>query len=174
MTLLPKNLDYKKLSRRFYSGDRYVCFGWAAASFQGSLILKSRLLRKKRLSLPKYKPGSWLQKDYSLSISVRARTEPNRVVDVSAEVSGTVVSLPVERGELVETGDIICELSEEDRPELVEQARTALNRAQLDYEGAQRLQNWWLSVSLRNCSGRSRFGKRKGYLQACSVKSSKH
>ncbi len=50
-----------------------------------------------------------------------------------------MVSLPLEKGALVAAGDLLCELAAEDRVERSEQAKAALVKAQLDYDGAQRL-----------------------------------
>ena len=77
--------------------------------------------------------------EYRPLISVRARTEANRSLELSAEISGKVIALPIAEGSLVEAGDVICELGLEDRQLLVQQAESALAQANLDYEGALRL-----------------------------------
>jgi len=79
--------------------------------------------------------------DYALAVKLRARTEPNRAVDVKAEVMGRVIGLPVEKGDIVALGDVICELSSEDRAERVEQFNAVLGKARLDYDGALRLKS---------------------------------
>lgn len=79
--------------------------------------------------------------DIPLSVSVLARTEPFRSVDVKAEIGGTVAELPVEKGEYVESGDLLCQLESEDRPEILQQAKAALEKAEIDYEGALRLRS---------------------------------
>ncbi len=79
--------------------------------------------------------------DYPVTLSLRARTEPNRAVEVKAEIVGRVIALPVEKGGLVNTGDVICELAAEDRIEMLDQAKAVLTKAQLDYDGALRLKS---------------------------------
>lgn len=72
-------------------------------------------------------------------LTVRARTEPDRQVSLRAETAGRVTALPVAEGALVQTGDVICELAEEDRPLKLAEAEANLKKAQIDYDGAQRL-----------------------------------
>ena len=79
--------------------------------------------------------------DYALVVKLRARTEPNRAVDLKAEIVGRVIGLPVEKGDVVALGDVICELSSEDRAERVEQFNAVLEKARLDYDGALRLKS---------------------------------
>ncbi|AFU98862.1 efflux RND transporter periplasmic adaptor subunit [Simiduia agarivorans] len=78
---------------------------------------------------------------YQRQLRVRARTEPNRAVDVRAETSGRVVALPVAEGASVRKGDLICELAEEDRALKVQEAEVNLRKAQIDFDGSQRLKS---------------------------------
>lgn len=75
-----------------------------------------------------------------LIVTIRSRTEPNRMVELKAKVGGTVTALPVKKGDYVNAGDVICELDVEDRKEILEQAKASLEKAEIDYEGAQRLE----------------------------------
>lgn len=77
--------------------------------------------------------------DYQPSLSIRARTEPNRSVQIRAESIGRVVALPVQEGALVHTGDVVCELAEEDRVLRLEEAKVNLRKAQIDFDGSQRM-----------------------------------
>lgn len=77
--------------------------------------------------------------DYVPVVQVRARTEATRAVELKAEVSGRVTALPVAEGDAVKQGDTICELALEDRALRVGEARSTLNQAQLEYDGALRL-----------------------------------
>ena len=67
------------------------------------------------------------------------KTQAKRIVQVKAEASGRVVALPVEKGAVVEEGDILCELSMEDRYVKFEKAKAALRHAKLEHEGALKL-----------------------------------
>ncbi|BFM10461.1 multidrug efflux RND transporter periplasmic adaptor subunit VmeJ [Simiduia litorea] len=76
---------------------------------------------------------------YSPSLIIRARTEPNRAVQLKAEVSGRVEALPIKEGASVKQGDVICRLAEEDRALKVQEAEVNLRKAQIDFDGSQRL-----------------------------------
>jgi multidrug efflux system membrane fusion protein len=72
-------------------------------------------------------------------VVLRGRTESKRAVDVKAEVAGRVVSRPVERGALVATGDLLCQLAVDDREASVAQAQAAFEEAEIEHEGSLRL-----------------------------------
>lgn len=78
---------------------------------------------------------------YTRRALVNAHTEANRSVRLRAEQDGAIVALPVAEGRAVREGDVICEIDAEDRPEQLERARAALHKAELDYEGSQRLKS---------------------------------
>lgn len=79
--------------------------------------------------------------DYAPEVQVRARTEATRAVELKAEVSGRVVLLPVAEGDVVKQGDTICELAVEDRALRVNEARSTVKQAQLEYDGSLRLKS---------------------------------
>lgn len=70
---------------------------------------------------------------------VRGRTEAKHIVDIKAETSGRVIAVPVEKGQRVQAGEVLCRLSDDSRHEQLSQARAAYDKAAFDYEGAQRL-----------------------------------
>jgi multidrug efflux system membrane fusion protein len=74
-------------------------------------------------------------------VRVSARTEAKRSVDVRAEIAGRVVALPVEKGHRVEQGTLLCQLAVEDRKLRVQQNKSLVDRAQLEYDGALRLKS---------------------------------
>src|SRR6476646_970716 len=73
------------------------------------------------------------------AVPLRGRTENKRTVVVKAETGGTVVARPVERGQRVETGQVLCRISTEDREAKLEEGRQALNQARIEYEGSVKL-----------------------------------
>ena len=73
-------------------------------------------------------------------VRVRGRTENKRTVQVRAELTGTLVERPVERGTRVAAGDLLCRISLEDREASVLEAKEALNQARLEHEGGLELQ----------------------------------
>ena len=72
-------------------------------------------------------------------VTVRGKTEAKRTVDVRVELGGRITDRPIERGDVVAAGDVLCTLSTEDREVAVTEATAALDQARIDYEGALRL-----------------------------------
>jgi multidrug efflux system membrane fusion protein len=70
---------------------------------------------------------------------IRGRTEAKRVVDIKAEIGGRVVAVPVEKGQQVKAGDVLCQLAEDSHREQLSQAQAAFDKANIDYDGAMRL-----------------------------------
>ena len=69
-------------------------------------------------------------------VVLRGKTENKRTVNVKAETTGRIVDRPVERGSTVEEGDLLCQISMEDRYAALVESREAVKRARLDYQGA--------------------------------------
>ncbi|AQQ68666.1 efflux transporter periplasmic adaptor subunit [Microbulbifer agarilyticus] len=76
---------------------------------------------------------------YTTRVVVNSRSEANRSVQLRAELDGAVAGLPVDEGQYVAKGDVICEIAAEDRPEKLTRARASLKKAELDFAGAQKL-----------------------------------
>jgi multidrug efflux system membrane fusion protein len=84
--------------------------------------------------------ASWSQRQqYRPQLSLRAKTEANRAVDVKAQISGRIISVPVTEGSQVVSGDILCKIDAEDRNLRIQHAKAALAQAEIEYNGAQRL-----------------------------------
>lgn len=73
-------------------------------------------------------------------VVIRGRTQVNRSVIVRAETEGRVTSLPVQRGDRVNKGDVLCQLETNTRQARIDEAEQAMLRARLEYEGALELQ----------------------------------
>lgn len=72
---------------------------------------------------------------------VRGRTEADRSVIVRAETSGRVVELPVERGDRVEAGALLCRIAVDTREARLEEMRQAVTQARIEFEGASKLRD---------------------------------
>lgn len=79
---------------------------------------------------------------------LRGRTESKRMVQVKAEISGKVISRPVERGTRVARGDLLCELAVDDREVAVDEAQAALENAVLEYDGSLKLKEQGLQSEI--------------------------
>lgn len=72
-------------------------------------------------------------------LAVRGRTAANTVVSVRAETGGVVEARPVEKGQAVKVGDLLCVIEKGVRSTTVEQARSNLTQTQEDYDANVRL-----------------------------------
>lgn len=73
---------------------------------------------------------------YIDEITIRGRTEAMRHVAVKSETDGRVVETPVDRGEVVETGDVICRLAPDDRLARLAEAKALAAQRDLEYKAA--------------------------------------
>ena len=76
----------------------------------------------------------------TVTVNLRGRTENKRTVVVRAETVGRVIDRPIERGSRVNTGNLLCRISLEDRQAKLVQAREAVKLAEIEYRGSLRLQ----------------------------------
>ena len=67
-------------------------------------------------------------------VRVRGRTENKRTVDVRSEITGRVVRRPVERGDRVSAGDLLCQISIDDRQATLAEARASAAEAEQRYQ----------------------------------------
>ncbi|MEO0963202.1 MAG: biotin/lipoyl-binding protein, partial [Pseudomonadota bacterium] len=72
-------------------------------------------------------------------IVIRGRTEPVRAVEVRAETSGAVTRLPVEKGEYVSKGDLLCGLSVNARGARLAEAKALREQRWLQYDASKKL-----------------------------------
>ncbi len=72
-------------------------------------------------------------------VTVRGRTEAKRSVDLRAETSGRVVEILVEKGAIVDRGDVIVRLAMEDRKARLAEAMARVRQRQLEFEASRRL-----------------------------------
>ena len=77
--------------------------------------------------------------DQDRSIRVRGQTQPERSVEVQAQISGLVQARPANRGDRVRTGDLLCEITVEDRNANLKEAAAVLSQAELEYQGVMKL-----------------------------------
>jgi multidrug efflux system membrane fusion protein len=87
---------------------------------------------------------------------LRGRTESKRSVEVKAEIAGTVVARPVERGMRVQEGDLLCEVAVDDREAAVAEAEAALEDARIEYEGTLKLKEQGLQSQTAIASAAAR------------------
>lgn len=85
----------------------------------------------------------------TLTRILRGQTASKRSAEVASEINARVVARPVERGDRVARGELLCELAEDDRPAVLAQAEAELRRAELELRGAQELKQRDLLSDIR-------------------------
>lgn len=75
----------------------------------------------------------------TLTRILRGRTGSKRTAMVSAQISGQVIARPVERGDRVSEGQVMCELAVDEREAILAEAEAELERARLEERGAKEL-----------------------------------
>ena len=72
--------------------------------------------------------------------NIRGKTQNKRTVNARAEIVGRIVDRRVERGDVVATDTVLCELSIEDRQTALIEAQELVSQARIDYRGALKLE----------------------------------
>ena len=102
-------------------------------------------------------------------LTLRGRTENKRTVEVRAETSGRVIARPVERGYKVATGDLLCQIAEEDRQSRVEEGEESVNQARLEYTGSLKLKDRGLQSETAIAQARARLASAKARHEAAAL-----
>ena len=89
-------------------------------------------------------------------ITVRGKTEAKRIVRVRAQTSGRIEQLPIEKGQAVRRGDLLCKLAPEDREIKLQEAQASVEHAKLEHEGAVRLSKEGYQSETKIASTRAR------------------
>lgn len=120
------------LSGQFGSGDGEAGTEETAATTDGNFPAESLDVQTVRARVFESQP---VRRD----IIIRGRTEPVRAVEVRAETSGSVTKLPVEKGEYVSKGDLLCGLSINARGARLAEAKALREQRWLQYDASQKL-----------------------------------
>lgn len=96
-------------------------------------------LKQPALSDTKVSVGYFTLRDFVPLLALNSHTQPNRVVNLKAQIAGMVESVPGQRGAVVEKNQSICVIEAEERPQRLIQAKAKLEQAQISYTGAQQL-----------------------------------
>ncbi|MFT6891554.1 MAG: multidrug efflux system membrane fusion protein [Halioglobus sp.] len=93
---------------------------------------------------------------------MRGRTQSKRSVDVKAEIAGNVVKRAIERGSVVEAGDVLCQLAIDDREVSVSEASASLIEAQIEYQGS-------LKLKKQGLQSETAIARSKAHLEAAKA-----
>ena len=96
-------------------------------------------IQSESVALTKVQVEAFSVRKFMPEIRLRSFTAPFRVVDLKAEISGSVVAVPGRRGSLIEGGQVVCALDEDDTQQQLDQSRAQLQQAEIAFTGAQQL-----------------------------------
>ena len=102
-------------------------------------------------------------------LTLRGRTENKRTVVVRAETSGRVVARPVERGDAVASGDLLCQIAAEDRRSRVEEGEQDVNQARLEHAGSLKLKDRGLQSETAIARARATLASAEARLDAATL-----
>lgn len=102
-------------------------------------------------------------------LTLRGRTENKRTVEVRAETRGRVVARPVERGDRVATGDLLCQIAAEDRQSRVNEGEESVNQARLEYTGSLKLKDRGLQSETTIAQARARLASAEAQREAAAL-----
>jgi len=120
------------LSGQFGGTDRSEPLTLAELNLQREAAGEDRPLTRVRARIIQAEPRT-------SSVIIRGRTENKRTVSVKAETSGRIVERPIEKGDRVDAGELLCRISTEDREARLVEAKEAVNQASLEYQGRRQL-----------------------------------
>jgi len=78
-------------------------------------------------------------REYTQQVEISGRTVAERAVELKAEVEGQVVETPVEKGERVGRGVLLCRIAANEREANLQEARALVDQRRLEYEASQKL-----------------------------------
>ena len=100
------------------------------------------------------------------SLTLRGRTENKRTVVVRAETDGRVVARPVERGDAVAAGDLLCQIAAEDRRSRVVEGEEDVKQARLEHSGSLKLKDRGLQSETAIARARATLASAEARLDA--------
>lgn len=89
------------------------------------------------------------------TVQVTGKTSHKREVMVQAQLDGLIEARPVERGDFVEAGDLLCQISTEDRQARLVEARAQVEQSRLLYTSNQKLSKQGLLSDARLSESRA-------------------
>jgi multidrug efflux system membrane fusion protein len=98
-------------------------------------------------------------------LNIRGRTQNKRSVVVQSQINGLVVDRPIERGDRVKKGDLLCHISLEDRQVRLEESLAGAEQAKIDFEGALKLAAQGLQSDTAIAESKSRLAASKARLK---------
>lgn len=80
-----------------------------------------------------------VSQDHIRTLSVLGRIEADKAVSVRAEVAGRVSEITVQKGALVNAGEVLVKIDSENRPKLLAEARARFEQRKIAYDSTKKL-----------------------------------
>jgi HlyD family secretion protein len=120
---------------------RFIWIGLTIAVLAGAAVVSVKAIGGKPAKIDPEKLAKVERIDLARSVVATGKVQPVTQVEIKAKASGIILKLPVNVGDFVHKGEVICELDQNDLiPALNQQtaalhvAQAALRSAQADYE----------------------------------------
>lgn len=102
-------------------------------------------------------------------LPIRGRTQADTRVAVAAETTGRVLSRPIELGDRVDQGDLLCQLDPGAREARYQEASAALDQARADLEAARQLNEKGFSTDINVKAQQARFDAAEAALRETTI-----
>ncbi|MDT8399623.1 MAG: efflux RND transporter periplasmic adaptor subunit [Pseudomonadales bacterium] len=102
-------------------------------------------------------------------VVISARTEPNRRVDLAAEIEGRVVSIDAERGAWLVADQRIVGLDQRDLKTRITEAQALIAQREIEYQGAQRLRGREFMSEAQIAEANARLASAKAALEGIQL-----
>ena len=99
------------------------------------LVIASSMFGGSR-KLPEVKVAQVVKKNITKKVSASGKIQPEMEVNISAEVSGQLIQLPVKEGDQVEAGDLLAEINPDVYIAARNRAEAALNTSRSNLASA--------------------------------------
>lgn len=103
-------------------------------------------------------------KEYPMKLIIRGRTFSDTQVDIRAETSGAIIKLPVEKGDYVEAGTLLCLLEDGARAATLLEAEAGVAQAKADYEASVKLERRGHTAGLKVLQNKAIYNRAQAAL----------
>ena len=129
------------LSERPYIIALFITFTlilWMASGIMQAQEVPKKVDKENNV-IPKVKVATLFAKKVSDVVELYGRTEPDRVTQLKAEISGKIKQVLAKRGSQVTKGQIIAKLEINDLEAQLSRSKALLSQREIEYQGAKKL-----------------------------------
>jgi HlyD family secretion protein len=116
---------------------RFIWLGLAMLALSGVAFFSIKAIGSKPAKIDPEKLAKVERIDLARSVVATGKVQPVTQVDVKAKASGIILKLPVNVGDFVHKGQVICELDQNDLVPALHQQEAALHVSQATLRSAQ-------------------------------------